>query len=793
MRLSAANLNGSGPVQIFKLTVIPTAGAPIVLLPRTIYVRENETFSYQIEALGMPAIKPWPAGTGIFAEGLPAGMSLQTSTGTLSGVPRGNSYTYYSFQLYAINNGVRGKSAWFSIYKNDTPNSYTPIITGPKSLNVKSGLNLALTIKTNITCFEHSFNLNSTSSYSSSPTLTSPSASLPRPGISTYYLAATARYRVSIFGSRYNYYSGNASGLLRVDPANGAPAITSSDFIIGRAGTALTGAVTASASPTDFEADFSGNAPPGVIFSSNGQFSGTPTTPGNYSFLARAKNASGWSLPKFTTLSILPATLPPQSFGFNPLGFGNPPPATPYKVGTPLSYTPSAPFAANYFVITGLPAGLGYNETTGVISGTPEQPGSFMVKLRPFSDTIIGAEIEIPFTIQPADGSPVMSTSIVVPGTVGQELAHTLTATASPLGFNVRELPDFVIIDPTTGAVTGIPSAPGNFEFIASAFNELGDGMPVTVKLAIAPAAGTPVTSLSSQLGTLQVGVPFSKQLQATPSASFFDSGSLPYGIDLDPTTGIISGTPLEAGTFSVPVWGVNEVGQGAALSIAFVIAPNNGTPVISNPSTIRVLAGSPINVQFSAAPSAINYTLSPMPPGLSFHAPSGLLTGVLPVGSWTFDVYGTNALGNGPSKTLQLESYSAPSLLWQAENFADGDAELGDWNASPAGDGISNLVKYALGIPVSESSGLPAATIETHNNEKYLVYTIEKNPLATDVQIVPEMSTDLSETNWNSGSEHFTVLENTPSLLKVRDKLPLVDRPKNFIRMRVTLQGAEP
>jgi len=190
------------------------------------------------------------------------------------------------------------------------------------------------------------------------------------------------------------------------------------------------------------------------------------------------------------------------------------------------------------------------------------------------------------------------------------------------------------------------------------------------------------------------------------------------------------------------------------------------------------------------ATPAAQSYTLSPVPTGLLFDSATGILSGPLTAGTWVFQVYGTNALGNGVSKTIQLEAYGSPSSLWQAQNFTSTDPAIIGWNANPSGDGVSNLMKYALGLPVFGPSlaGLPAMSIESHNGISYFVYTITKNSQATNVIFVPEISSTLAPNSWNSGSGFLTILEDTSTRLKVRDNTPQSSRLRAFFRLRVSL-----
>ncbi len=86
-------------------------------------------------------------------------------------------------------------------------------------------------------------------------------------------------------------------------------------------------------------------------------------------------------------------------------------------------------------------------------------------------------------------------------------------------------------------------------------------GSPVTVTSVV---AGAPVIN-STTTASASVGVPFSYQISATNNPTDFGAMSLPDGLTIDQSTGIISGTPTSQGAFVIPINANNTAGSGLA------------------------------------------------------------------------------------------------------------------------------------------------------------------------------------------------------------------------------------
>lgn len=122
----------------------------------------------------------------------------------------------------------------------------------------------------------------------------------------------------------------------------------------------------------------SGSIPPGLSFNtSNGSFSGTPTTPGTYTFAFQAFNVDGEGIG--TSNFTATVKYPLATWNDNAV-------STVFSVGTPYSDSISANNAAGYAVASGaLPDGVTLDTSTGAVSGIPAVGGTFNFTLAAYN------------------------------------------------------------------------------------------------------------------------------------------------------------------------------------------------------------------------------------------------------------------------------------------------------------------------------------------------------------------------------------------------------------------------
>ena len=120
-----------------------------------------------------------------------------------------------------------------------------------------------------------------------------------------------------------------------------------------------------------------------------------------------------------------------------------------------------------------------------------------------------------------------------------------------------------------------------------------------------------------------------------------------------------------------------------------------------------------------------------------------------------------------------------------------DGSGQ-GSATATPASDGLANLIKYALGLSpnLSGNGGRLSYGKLTDTGSDYLTFTyIRPEPAPAGITYTVEASPDLTPASWtNVGLGEISSTVNAGlRTITVRDSTPMAGGNRSFMRLKVT------
>lgn len=323
-----------------------------------------------------------------------------------------------------------------------------------------------------------------------------------------------------------------------------SPIITSGTNVIGKQGHPFNFPITTVGTPPiTFGAD---GVPDGLsVNETNGLISGIPSVFGTYNLTLYATNGGA------TTASNLTVTLaddiPVIVSATNITG----------KQGFAFTYAITATNDPAWFDAGPLPFGLNVDNASGIISGIPLVAGPFAITIT--TTNPYGAATQT-LNVDLASGAPLITSALTKTGKQGTSFSYTIKATNNPATYTATPLPTGLSVNPLSGVISGIPLVNGTFPVTIGSLNAFGaDSQTLTITLANgAPAITSALTASGTEEGA------FSYTIKGNNTPTSFSATDLPIGLTVNTNTGAITGTPLYAGNYSVPIFAANAWGVGS-------------------------------------------------------------------------------------------------------------------------------------------------------------------------------------------------------------------------------------
>ncbi|HKS73189.1 MAG TPA: Ig domain-containing protein [Terriglobales bacterium] len=238
----------------------------------------------------------------------------------------------------------------------------------------------------------------------------------------------------------------------------------------------------------------------------------------------------------------------------------------------------SAPY--QFSVVYGsLPAGLSLNSKTGTISGTALTVGSYLFSVGATDPS--GDYGDHRFTVTVSKGS---GSKIIV--TVSPSSASMTSGGAQQFTASVRETS---ITGVTWSASAGTISSSGLFTaptvaaataVTITATSTADSTAKGTAAVSVAPAGTNSLSVTTSSLPSAIMGMSYSATLAASggkiPYQWSMSQGSLPPGLQLNSSTGTISGTPNQTGTFQFTARVKDSSSQTASQGLDIPVSTQN-------------------------------------------------------------------------------------------------------------------------------------------------------------------------------------------------------------------------
>jgi hypothetical protein len=273
--------------------------------------------------------------------------------------------------------------------------------------------------------------------------------------------------------------------------------------------------------------------------------------------------------------------------------------------------------------------------------------------------------------------------------------------------------------------------------------------------------------------------------------------GAAPPGLALSPVVnefgvGTVDGIPTRAGVYNLDIWAYkekNQTGDSTLLALTVYVL-EKGPSISKQPQSASVPWGSMLNLTVALKQSngaVFQWRKDGVDiPGAT--ASSYQIDQAFSFDEGLYDVRITKDEILVTSAPASIAVVSSGMQVWKESQFPDPlDPVFTGSQDDPDRDGLINLVEYALGTDPLEPSTvqLPLVGREASILGDFIVYGLNKNPLASDISFSAEYSDKLVSADW------IPVLNQQNGMLIVEDensfKVKVPRETACFVRFKIS------
>ena len=315
--------------------------------------------------------------------------------------------------------------------------------------------------------------------------------------------------------------------------------------------------------------------------------------------------------------------------------------------------------------VDGLPDGVTFDEATNTISGTPSEVGSYTVTVTTTDES--GNATETTFTIDVEDTTkPTVEDIANQTQEVNTEIEPIKIEATDNSGQAVTNkvdgLPDGITFDEATNTISGTPSEVGSYDITVTTTDESGNATETTFTINVEDTTKPTVEDIADQTQEVNTEIEPIK-IEATDNGGQAVTNKvdgLPDGVTFDEATNTISGTPSEVGSYDIIVTTTDENGNSETTTFTIDVEDTTKPTVedIADQTQEINTEIEPIKIEArDNSGQAVTNKVDGLPDGVTFDEATNTISGTpSEVGSYDITVTTTDESGNATETTFTID-----------------------------------------------------------------------------------------------------------------------------------------